>query len=752
MQIHPSEKPPRPRQSGSEPKAVRVVEKAIEAIPDKGRNRPTYEAAQKLGSRTNVIDPETYRNLEDRIRSRGGANNAEALARGLVDGKKNASGRSGGPRPKSEAKPAKPSPKTEAGRRDARRAIDESVPIEGTLGERYLTEVRKVIVPDGARCRFHPALPEFTKAGGTRPTPPAVIFPFVNAATGAEIDAIGAVYLSADGTKAVEIGRKGKLSRGERTGTGSSIILGDLDESDTVLLGEGPETVLSGVTATGLPGLAVFGVGYASADLPDHVQRVVVLADHRAATTVDKQIASLQKRYPSKEFIVIRTPDPCHDDFNDLLIAEDADAVRRVIDAAIVKAETEPNSGAAGASVDWPETNLRTGQPLPRSQANIVAYLEHERIELRHNVFARIREFRTHTSDWRPLTDDNLLRWWAAADALGLRPNRNYFIDIVLALAGKCEHHPVLDYLARLTWDGVPRVARWLATYCGARDDAYTQAVGRNWLAAAVRRVKRPGSKFDSMLVLEGPQDLGKSRALRTLAGDDWFTDNLRIGAEPKVVIEQTAGKWLIEFAELAGLGKRAAADVKAFLSRQSDESRLSYGRLTEQRPRAFVCAATVNPEAAGTYLLDATGNRRFWPVTVSRCDVDALARDRDQLWAEAVEIEATGEDLYLSGDTAERARTEQAQRLVEDPWLDAIERFLAGRRDFVPTAALWKALDLDASRQDPKVSSRLSTVMAALGFQKTQRRAGGVSMRGFATADGSSGIDGVTSARTCPN
>ena len=96
---------------------------------------------------------------------------------------------------------------------------------------------------------------------------------------------------------------------------------------------------------------------------------------------------------------------------------------------------------------------------------------------------------------------------------------------------------------------------------------------------------------------------------------EDWFTDSLGIGDEQKEVIEHTAGKWLVEMAELAGMGKRDANQAKAMISRKVDRARLSYGRLNTERPRQFVLFGTVNE---AQYLRDPTGNRRYWPVSIS--------------------------------------------------------------------------------------------------------------------------------------
>jgi predicted P-loop ATPase len=190
--------------------------------------------------------------------------------------------------------------------------------------------------------------------------------------------------------------------------------------------------------------------------------------------------------------------------------------------------------------------------------------------------------------------------------------------------------HPVRTYLNGLQWDGVERVDRWLSTYLGADDTEYSRAVGSRWLISAVARIFRPGAKADCCLILEGPQGIRKSTALRTIAGE-YFTDELAdLGSKDAAM--QTRGVWIIELSELDNLSHAEVARIKAFMSRTTDRFRPPYGMRLVESPRQCVFAGTVNH---GTYLRDETGGRRFWPVVCGCIDIDTLARDRDQLWAE---------------------------------------------------------------------------------------------------------------------
>ena len=161
---------------------------------------------------------------------------------------------------------------------------------------------------------------------------------------------------------------------------------------------------------------------------------------------------------------------------------------------------------------------------------------------------------------------------------------------------------------------------------------------------------------------------------MKILAGEDWFTDELPdLGSKDAAMHMQ--GVWIIEIAELDAIGKAEVSRIKAFLTRTTDRFRPPYGRYTIEVPRQCVFAGTVNPD---TYLRDETGNRRFWPVRCGTIDIDALARDRDQLWAEAVARFRAGAIWWI--DTPEliaAATAEQEKRYQADAWDDLIERWL---------------------------------------------------------------------------
>jgi putative DNA primase/helicase len=269
--------------------------------------------------------------------------------------------------------------------------------------------------------------------------------------------------------------------------------------------------------------------------------------------------------------------------------------------------------------------------------------------------------------NWTDYDDARATEW---LQRNGILVNSKTTAEAVQVVARENPFHPVRDYLRALKWDTVPRLDAWLVKYFGAPDTIFVRAVGSRWLISAVARIFRPGCQVDHTLLLEGPQGIYKSSGLRTQAGDEWFADHLSdLGSKDSRI--ELHGKWIIELAELDRVRRNDLERVKAFLTARTDHFRVPYGRRAEDVPRSCVFAATVNDQ---TPLNDETGNRRFWPVRCGKIDIEALARDRDQLWAEAYQRYFAGEVWYLnSPELNAAAAAEQEERYEQDIWEDTV-------------------------------------------------------------------------------
>lgn len=251
-------------------------------------------------------------------------------------------------------------------------------------------------------------------------------------------------------------------------------------------------------------------------------------------------------------------------------------------------------------------------------------------------------------------------------------------LDIV---AERGRFNPVQEYLSGLVWDGTERLDTMLVRWLGAEDTEYTRAVTRKWMCAAVKRAKQPGCKFDEMLVLAGPQGIGKSR-LASILSRGWFTDSLGRMDSSKDAYERLAGAWIAEVAELAAAKRSEVEDIKNFISKQEDTFRRAYQRETATYPRACVFYGTTNN---AEFLRDRTGARRFWPVqcegTGDHGVLHGLEAEVDQLWAEAVVRLAAGEDLWLTEASEQEAAAEQWDRFAvqddEDELFGVVQAYL---------------------------------------------------------------------------
>jgi hypothetical protein len=382
------------------------------------------------------------------------------------------------------------------------------------------------------------------------------------------------------------------------------------------------------------------------------------------------------------------------------------------------------------------------------SPGNAYVALQKMRVVVRYDQFA-LRYLVEGMAGFGPTLDDAaLIRLRLDTEKrYGITYPKDRWFDIVTDHARDNAFHPVRDYLNGLHWDGVPRLDGWLIDYGGAEDNEYVRVVGALPLIAAVRRIHHPGAKFDEMLVLEGEQGAAKSSALAVLAvREDWFIDDLPLDADTKVVMERTGGRWIVEGAELKGMRQGETDKIKATLSRRSDKARMAYARMTTEQPRQCVFFGTTNSD---DYLRDLTGNRRFWPVRIVRFDLDALRRDRDQIWAEAAARERVGASVELPHHLWAVAAGHQEQRLAIDPFEEMLFGPLLEVEGKIRTEVIWEMVGLaeKAKRTQPH-NIRLGAVMKKHGWTRQQLRFGGAKEYAYAKGNG---MDEVPPAKLFP-
>lgn len=351
-----------------------------------------------------------------------------------------------------------------------------------------------------------------------------------------------------------------------------------------------------------------------------------------------------------------------------------------------------------------------------------------------------------YTGPWRDVDSTSAASWLARA--WGFDVGSKLVSEAIEAVSRRVVIDPLRDYLTSLRWDGEERLPWWTSVLLGAPKTPYTEAVGSRWLISAVARALRPGEKVDCVLVLEGLQGTGKSSFLRSLCPtEDLFGDD-ELAFGNKDAAQSLSGKWIWELGELDKMSRHDLGILKAFISRQTDTYRPSYGIRARDFPRSTVFAASVNePE----YLRD-TENRRYWPMPapkVTLCDPWL----RDQLWAEAVARHERGEPWYV--DTPELAamcRSEQERRAQADPWEEHLAKWCAGRLEeacqariigarcpcprcagVTTSAALTGALGVDRAKQTRAEEGRAATILRALGWTKGQQlRQDGTRVRPF--------------------
>ncbi len=314
------------------------------------------------------------------------------------------------------------------------------------------------------------------------------------------------------------------------------------------------------------------------------------------------------------------------------------------------------------------------------------------------------RRFRSNKGD--PLRLGNDLAW-----------------DAVRTVAPDQKFHPVRDYLKSLKWDGKPRLDDAARDLLNSRTDhPIVGKIVRKWFIACVARIFQPGCKVDTMLVLVSSQGALKSSFFKHIAGEKFFTDTAIDFEEPDSIMLMRR-YWIAEHSEMkAILGSKSEEEVKAGITRTSDDFRPPYGRATIRVPRHTVFGGTTNNF---DFLRDPTGSRRFWPVAVEgRIDIAKIDAVRDQIWAEAVLAYESREDWWLDVEDEPALAEYQTEFTKVDVWEDRVAAYIARQPDFVTISDILAAcLSISVEKQDSKTEARVKAILLRLGWKHSRPR-----------------------------
>ena len=422
--------------------------------------------------------------------------------------------------------------------------------------------------------------------------------------------------------------------------------------------------------------------------------------------------------------------------------------------------QIDPDAPEVEARIHWwpdhgkdKEGKPKPHVPIAKSRANIKHALKHMGVSLYKNTFTnryRVVGLTGLSAAGSPSDDGSIemsdaveRRLWFRMQALGFHPSFDYLRMALQDIAEEQARNPLQEYLkdvrAKYTakFGNKPPekrpnlIERFFIKYGGVADTPLHRAFTRKWSLAAVRRAFKPGSKFDPMLIFESPEGWNKSAVLEALATTEWFDENLKLAMGPKEVQMQMEGKWIGEIAELVANSNKEVEAIKQFLSRTHDRADRKYDKWATDMPRHFVMAGTTND---ASYLRSKTGNRRIWPMTLTkRINVEAVKAIRDLFWGEVAFYEALGESLVLPKELWDAAAEAQAAREQDDPVFeklsDAVELLPRVMDVIVPVDELWLVLGYQsghANRASEAIRKRIGQAMQRFGFTKDRRRVNG--------------------------
>lgn len=361
---------------------------------------------------------------------------------------------------------------------------------------------------------------------------------------------------------------------------------------------------------------------------------------------------------------------------------------------------------------EWAGLDLNgSGSPQPNIN-NAVLILERERRTIYFDSF--LQKVMTgegpEAKEWGDADDLDLTLYLQRQRGLTKIPPQ-VVSQAVQTYAHGRPRNVVREQLERVEWDRVERIETFFTRAFGAEDTEYVRAASQNFWKSASARVLRPGCKADHMPVLEGPQGAGKSSALKVIAGR--FFAEASESPHSKDFYQVLQGKLIVEIGEMDAFSRSDVAAVKRALSCSVDRYRAPYERAPRDWPRQGIFVGTTN---RSDWARDDTGGRRFWPIVVTRVDLEFIRNERSQLFAEAVHRVNAGESWWEM--PAEATLAEQEARRQVHPWEEKIADHLATSqsREFTVTDLLTFPLERPISQMTKADQMNVAAILRRLG------------------------------------
>lgn len=304
--------------------------------------------------------------------------------------------------------------------------------------------------------------------------------------------------------------------------------------------------------------------------------------------------------------------------------------------------------------------------------------------------------------------------------------------NAVAYVASKNRFDTAIHWIENLEpWDGVERIDRFYVDYMKADDTPYVRAVGAYTWTGLAARVLSPGCQLDMVPILEGAQGVRKTSAVKAMVPSRELFCGVSFGEKDDDLARKMRGRLIAEIGELRGLHSRELEVIKEFVTRTEEIWVPKFKEFGTSFARRLMFIGTTNQSE---FLADDSGNRRWLPVHVRFCDVDAIIRDRTQLWAEAkVRYEREG----MAFSKAEQlAGIVHEKYMIHDGWQDVIEAWLGvanldgkcpADQDFLLISDILRdALLFDLKQIKRSDEIRVGKILRVLGYERFDRRVGG--------------------------